>query len=78
MPIRRLGEFLNENHVKYRVIEHTTTYTSQDTVKAAHESGKEFAKTVMLNIDGQMVMAVLPANHKSILISSKRIWTLKT
>nr|MBP9855214.1 YbaK/EbsC family protein [Candidatus Omnitrophota bacterium] len=50
--------------VQYRVITHPVAYTSQETVQAAHESGKEFAKTVMLKVDGQMVMAVLPANHK--------------
>jgi Ala-tRNA(Pro) deacylase len=64
MPIRRLRKFLDNNHVEYRVIEHPIGYTSQQIVEAAHESGKEFAKTVMLKVDGHMVMAVLPANHK--------------
>ncbi len=64
MPIKRLKRFLDKKQVEYRVIAHPVGYTSQDIVKAAHESGKEFAKTVMLKVDGRMVMAVLPANHK--------------
>ena len=64
MPNQRLKKFLDESNSDYRVIAHPTAYTSQDTVQAAHESGKEFAKAVMLKVDGRMVMAVLPAHHK--------------
>lgn len=64
MPARRLKEFLEHNHVPYRVIRHDAAFTSQESAEAAHESGKAFAKTVMLKIDGQMAMLVIQADHK--------------
>lgn len=64
MPNRRLKKYLDENKVPYRVITHPAAYTSQETVQAAHESGKEFAKCVMLKADGRLIMAVLPAANK--------------
>ena len=78
MPIQRLKRFLDKNQVEYRVIAHPVSYTSQDTVKAAHESGKEFAKTVMLKVDGRMVMAVLPSNHKVNLEHFKQVMNAKS
>ena len=64
MPIRRLRNFLDQNHVQYRVINHSLAYTGQEIAQAAGESGKEFAKTVMLKIDGELIMVVIPANYK--------------
>jgi Ala-tRNA(Pro) deacylase len=43
-------------------IGHSSAYTSQEIAALAHVSGKEFAKTVMIKIDGQLAMAVLPAS----------------
>ena len=61
MPIQKLRQFLDENDVKYIVITHSKAYTSQGIAATAHISGNELAKTVMLNKDGELCMAVLPA-----------------
>jgi len=42
-------------------------YTAQEVAASAHVTGKEFAKTVIVELDGQMAMAVLPANRKIVL-----------
>ncbi|UWX57291.1 YbaK/EbsC family protein [Chlorobaculum sp. MV4-Y] len=63
MPIRRLREFLDSHHVKYFVISHSPAYTAQDIAAAAHVSGKELVKTVMVSIDGNMAMALLHASR---------------
>lgn len=63
MPVNRLKNFLDQNHVSYVVIRHAQAFNSQSTAKAAYESGKEFAKTVMLKIDGELIMVVIPADH---------------
>jgi len=63
MPIKKLKKFLDENQIKYVTIGHSSAYTSQEIAAAAHICGKELAKTVMINIDGMMVMAVLPASY---------------
>ena len=68
MLIPKLKKYLDENKVRYAVVSHPCDYTAQGTAQAAHISGKEIAKTVMVNItDGEdeiMAMAVLPASDK--------------
>jgi Ala-tRNA(Pro) deacylase len=64
MPINRLKEFLNGQHIKYVVINHSPAYTAQEIAAMAHVRGKELAKTVMVKLDGKLAMAVLPASLK--------------
>jgi len=64
MPGQKVKEFLEENHVKYVSISHSTAYTAQEVAASAHIPGKEMAKTVMVKINGRMAMAVLPANYQ--------------
>jgi Ala-tRNA(Pro) deacylase len=64
MAIKKLTEFLDKNNVKYHRIMHSPGYTAQEIAAAAHISGKEVAKTVVVKIDGKMAMAVLPASYK--------------
>jgi Ala-tRNA(Pro) deacylase len=61
MPATKLMQFLDDHHVHYQTIRHSPTYTAQKTAAAAHVAGKELAKTVMIRVDGQLAMAVLPA-----------------
>ena len=64
MPIKKLKAFLDENNVKYLTVRHSSAYTAQEIAASAHVSGKEFAKTVIIKIDGKMAMAVLPASYQ--------------
>jgi Ala-tRNA(Pro) deacylase len=64
MPVKKVKEFLEENHIKYVSVAHSTAYTAQEIAASAHIPGKEMAKTVMVKIDGRMAMAVLPANYQ--------------
>jgi Ala-tRNA(Pro) deacylase len=64
MPVKKLKAFLDENNVRYVTIKHSSAYTSQEIASSAHVSGKEFAKTVMIKIDNEMAMAVLPASYQ--------------
>jgi Ala-tRNA(Pro) deacylase len=61
MPLRALSQFLDISKVPYRSYNHPPTYTAQDTARLMHISGHEVAKTVILRLDGRLVMAVLPA-----------------
>ena len=67
MPAKRLKEFLDGHGVKYVSISHSPAFTAQEIAASAHIPGKDLAKTVMVTVDGQMVMAVLPASYKVIL-----------
>lgn len=72
MPIQRLKEFLDRERVPYQIIDHPLAYTAQETAAAAHVSGQELAKTVVVKLDGRMAMVVLPAAHKVNLEQLKR------
>lgn len=63
MPIRKLRKFLEGHHVKYVVISHSTAYTALEVAELAHISGRKLAKTVIVKINGQIAMAVLPASY---------------
>jgi Ala-tRNA(Pro) deacylase len=62
MILGKLIEFLEERHVRYVNVTHSTAFTAQDVAQSAHISGKEMAKTVIVWMDGVMAMAVLPAS----------------
>src|SRR5881394_3974746 len=64
MATERLKQFLDHAHASYRTVTHSPAFTAQEIAACAHISGKELAKTVILNLDGRMAMAVLPANQK--------------
>ena len=64
MPVQMLREFLDYHLVKYVVISHSPAFTAMEIAASAHIPGKELAKTVMVEIDGRIAMAVLPASQK--------------
>ena len=64
MPTQKLHAFLDDNQVKYLKIGHSPAYTAQEIAAAVHIPGKEMAKTVVVKIDGNMTMAVLPADQR--------------
>ena len=64
MVLQRLREYLDQEKVKYVIITHSPATTAQEIAAAAHIPGKEMAKTVMMKVDGEMVMVVLPASTK--------------
>lgn len=61
MPAKTLKKFLNSSKVKYKAIKHSPAYTAQEIAASAHVPGRELAKTVIINVDGTMAMAVMPA-----------------
>ena len=64
MPIQKLKQFLDNQSVQYVTISHSPAFTAQKIAAAAHIRGKELAKTVMLKVDGEMAMAVLPGSMR--------------
>jgi Ala-tRNA(Pro) deacylase len=63
VPVAKLREFLDNNKVRYVTITHSTAYTAQEIAALTHTKGRDLAKTVIVNIDGGLAMAVLPATH---------------
>lgn len=59
----RLEQYLSVNGVEFREDTHRTAYTAQHVAALEHVPGQQFAKVVMLVVDGRAVMAVLPATQ---------------
>lgn len=64
MTRMNLRKFLDENQIKYLIVEHSPAYAALDVASSAHIAEWELAKAVMVKLDGKMAMAVLPATEK--------------
>ena len=64
MPVQLLKEFLDSNNIKYISISHSPAFTAQGIAALTHTPGKELAKTVIVSLDDELAMAVLPASHQ--------------
>jgi len=64
MPIMKLQKFLDENHVKYITVNHSPAYTAREVAASVFLPRRDFAKVIMVKIDGRMAMAVLPASRR--------------
>jgi len=62
MPINALTELLDRQNIKYTIITHSVAYTAQGIAALTHIPGQELAKTVIVNLDDSLAMAVLPAS----------------
>ena len=78
MPASRLEEFLDSHQVKYSTIKHSPAYTAQEIAAVTHTPGEELAKSIIVKLDGKMVMAVLPASHRINFNSLKQVSGAKT
>lgn len=62
MPIANaLKLYLNKAGIDYKVQEHAHAESSMQTAQAAHVSGREVAKGILLKDDGSYLLAVLPS-----------------
>jgi Ala-tRNA(Pro) deacylase len=64
MPRQRLRRYLDEHHIKYVAFSHSRAFTAQKIAASAHIPGQELAKTVIVKLNGELAMAVLPASSK--------------
>ena len=63
MPLSKVKAFLDAHGTKFVAISHSKAYTAQGIAAIAHISGRELAKTVIVKLDGDLAMAVLPASY---------------
>lgn len=63
MPITRLKELLDKENVRYITIGHSPAFTAQEIAERAHVPGKELAKPVIVRIDDELAMVVVPASE---------------
>jgi Ala-tRNA(Pro) deacylase len=64
MPIpRSIKQYLFHHNVSYSHKIHSVAFTSQEIAALEHVPGGEFAKTVVLEADGRLILAVVPGDH---------------
>ena len=64
MPIpRNIKQYLFHNNVTYVHKIHPPAYTSQEIAETERVPGREFAKTVVLQADQRLILAVIPGDH---------------
>jgi Ala-tRNA(Pro) deacylase len=56
-----MQHFLSQHDVPFEVMEHPPTYSAQTLAQAVHVTGEEVAKVVLLRVDEDYMLAVLPA-----------------
>lgn len=61
----RLHSCLNETHAHYTALHHERTITAPHTAEALQVPREQFAKIVMLKIDGALAMLVMPAKFNA-------------
>lgn len=63
-PLTRVKEYLEKEKVSYEHHVHRTAYTAHEVAAEEHIPGKMMAKTVILKVEGNPAMAVLPASAR--------------
>jgi Ala-tRNA(Pro) deacylase len=61
---QNIASLLKTSGIAYEILKHPQAFTAQEVAATVHVTGKEIAKTVVVNADGKFVMAVIPAPHK--------------
>ncbi len=60
----RLAAYLTDNHIPFQTMKHHTAYTAQEIAAEEKVPGQLFAKVVIVQADGKMVMVVMPATFR--------------
>ncbi|MDH3634439.1 MAG: YbaK/EbsC family protein [Gammaproteobacteria bacterium] len=63
MPAQILKQKLDDNKIKYISINHSPAYTARETAASTFIPRREFAKTIIVDLDGEKVMAVVSASR---------------
>jgi Ala-tRNA(Pro) deacylase len=64
MHLSKVKAFLDAHETKYVVISHSRAYTAQGIAALSHIRGRELAKSVIVKLDGDLAMAVVPACYQ--------------
>ena len=63
MSAHILTSFLDSQHAKYVMIQHSPAYTAMEVAEQSHIKGRQMAKTVIFQSDNELVMCIVPADY---------------
>ena len=61
---QKLFHLFEERKIPFRTETHPEAFTAQQVAQASHVPGRAFAKSVIVNVDGAIWMAVVPATER--------------
>ncbi len=64
MADQKVVDYLEQNHVSYACRKHEPAFTAQEVAENAHISGHSLAKTVVVKLDGNLALCILPAAER--------------
>ena len=64
MPSQRVVDYLHSHHIPFSCQRHPPAYSAQETAAKAHISGRLVAKTVVVKLDGQLALCIVPATER--------------
>lgn len=67
MPAAKVTAYLDSKGIKYVSLRHSPAFTAPEIAASTHVSGRDFAKTVIVMIEDEMAMVVLPASRRLLL-----------
>lgn len=70
----KFRDYLDRQGISYQVLHHEEVFKAPEVAQALHAPEKEMAKVVMVNVDGRLVMTVLPASWKVDLQRLRRVF----
>jgi Ala-tRNA(Pro) deacylase len=73
MPAQKLKQMLDRKQIKYISINHSPAYTARETAASTFVPRREFAKTIIVDLDGEKVMAVLPASRHVDIVAFRKL-----
>lgn len=60
---RRFTDLLETQHIPYSLITHQKAFTARQIAAQSHVAPQELAKSVIVKLDNELAMVVLPASH---------------
>lgn len=60
----RLKHYLEDEKIDYDIVSHPRTLTSMETAQAAHVSGEQVIKSVVIHHELGYLLAVVPSTHR--------------
>lgn len=60
---KKVISYLEKNKYKYEIIKHRTTFTAWDTAQTEKVKPQEVAKTLVMKVDNDWVLAMLPSGR---------------
>ena len=71
--LRSLISLLDKNKVKYKILDHKKVYTAWDLAETEHLKPQDIAKTLVVKLDKEYALAVLPASKNLDKVKFKKV-----